>query len=64
MAEHRLLLSPIKIGDLTLANRIVMPPLVIYRARDDGLVTREHVEHYKRCSGPGLVIVEGTSRPP
>lgn len=61
MTEHRLLLAPIKVGNLTLDNRIVMPPMVIYRAGDDGLVTPDHIEHYKRRSGPGLVIVEGTA---
>jgi NADPH2 dehydrogenase len=61
MTEYQLLLAPIKIGDLTLANRIVMPPMVIFQAGDDGLVTQKHVEHYQRRSGPGLVIVEGTA---
>lgn len=61
MTHHRLLLNPIKVGSLALANRIVMPPMVIYRAGDDGLVTPEHIEHYKRRSGPGLVMVEATA---
>lgn len=61
MSRHQFLLSPTKIGGLTAANRIVMPPMVIYQAGDDGLVTRKHVEHYKLCAGPGLVIVEGTA---
>jgi NADPH2 dehydrogenase len=37
-----------------------MPPIVTFLAGDDGLVTRTHIEHYERSSGPGLVIVEGT----
>jgi NADPH2 dehydrogenase len=59
-----LLLSLAQIDNLTLPNRIVMPPMVTFLAEDDGLVTKAHVEHYKRSSGPGLVIVEGTAVSP
>jgi NADPH2 dehydrogenase len=59
-----LLLTPLKIDHLTLPNRIVMPPMVTYLSGDDGAVTPAHLEHYKRCSGPGLMIVEGTAVSP
>lgn len=55
------LLSPLKIGNIIVPNRIVMPPLVTYLAEDDGMITPAHQEHYKQSSGPGLVIVEGTA---
>ncbi len=58
------LLTPLRIGSLTLPNRIVMPPMVTYLADDEGLVTPAHLEHYERSSGPGLVIVEGTAVSP
>jgi len=35
--------------------------MVIYRAETDGRVTQEHLEHYRSCAGPGLMIVEGTA---
>jgi NADPH2 dehydrogenase len=62
--KYPLLLSQFKIDKLTLPNRIVMPPMVTFLAEDDGLVTQAHLDHYKRSSGPGLVIVEGTAVSP
>ena len=59
--NYSILLSPMKIGNLILQNRIVMPPLVTSLAEDDGLITKAHQEHYKRSEGPGLMIVEGTA---
>jgi NADPH2 dehydrogenase len=59
-----LLLTPIKIDNLTLPNRIVMPPMVTFLSEDDGAVTPAHLEHYERSSGPGLMIVEGTAVSP
>ncbi len=58
------LLSPLPVGELTLPNRIVMPPLVIWKAGLDGMVTQEHVDHYARSAGPGLCIVEATAVSP
>ncbi len=55
------LLAPLHIGGLTLSNRIVMPPLFSLRSNDTGEVTPAHLEHYSRCSGPGLIIVEITA---
>ena len=49
--EYPLLLSPLQIGELTLPNRIVRPPMVTFLAEDDGLVTRAHLDHYERSSG-------------
>ncbi|MDD2336923.1 MAG: hypothetical protein PHD01_10150 [Geobacteraceae bacterium] len=59
--KYPLLLTPLQIDNLTLSNRIVMPPMVTFLSEDDGLVTQAHLEHYERSSGPGLVIVEGTA---
>ena len=55
------LLTPIKIGNLIVPNRIVMPPMGIYQAEDDGLVNQNHLEHYSSCAGPGLVFVESSA---
>ena len=62
--EYPLLLSPLQIGELTLPNRIVMPPMVTFLAEEDGLVTQAHLDHYERSAGPGLMIVEGTAVSP
>lgn len=63
--ENRAILSaPIRLGPLTAPNRIVMPPLVIWKSDESGTVTDEHVAHYRRSAGPGLVIVEATTIAP
>jgi len=41
-----------------------MPPLVIWKADESGIVTADHVAHYARSAGPGLVIVEATTIAP
>ena len=53
------LFDPLVIGDLTLKNRIVMPPMANDLADARGRVTDPLVEHYsRRAAGVGLVIVE------
>lgn len=64
MAKYPLLMTPLRIRNITVPNRIVMPPMVIFQAEDDGMVAPAHLEHYKRRSGPGLMIVEGTAVSP
>jgi 2,4-dienoyl-CoA reductase-like NADH-dependent reductase (Old Yellow Enzyme family) len=55
------LFSPIKLADLTLANRIVVAPMCQYSA-DDGAGNDWHMTHLGMLSnsGAGLVIVEAT----
>lgn len=54
------------IKDLKLKNRIVMPPMCMYCAEDDGMVTDWHVIHYatRAVGGVGLIIVEATGVSP
>ncbi len=53
------LFDPIQIGDLSLANRIVMAPLT--RSRAPGLVPNDlMVEYYRQRATAGLIISEGT----
>lgn len=59
--RHSFLLSPLKIPSLTLMNRIVMPPMVIFRADENGMAQLAHSEHYRRSTGPGLIFVEGAA---
>jgi 2,4-dienoyl-CoA reductase-like NADH-dependent reductase (Old Yellow Enzyme family) len=53
------LLDSLKIGELILKNRIVMPPMYTGLATTKGEVTDELVNHYVlRCKALGLVIIE------
>ncbi|MET0518430.1 MAG: alkene reductase [Burkholderiaceae bacterium] len=53
------LFDPIKIGDIDLANRIVMAPLT--RSRSKGLLPGAlAVEYYRQRASAGLIISEGT----
>src|SRR5271169_4324939 len=56
------LFSPIKLADLTLANRIVVAPMCQYSA-DDGAGNDWHMTHLGMLSnsGAGLVMLEATA---
>lgn len=56
-----LLLEPLKIKSLNLANRLVMPPLATAKAEDDGSVSKQLLDYYAEKSKGGyiaLVIIE------
>lgn len=59
MPEYPHLFSPIKIGEMTVKNRIFMPPLST-NLGNKGYVTDELVEHYKARArgGVGLFVTE------
>ena len=59
------LFSEIKIGDLNLQNRIVVPPMCQYSA-SGGLANEWHLSHYGNLafSGAGLLIFEATAVTP
>lgn len=60
MTSNNLLLSPLKVGDLQLPNRVVMSPLTRARA-DGGHVPGALVaEYYAQRAGAGLIIAECT----
>lgn len=51
--------TPLKIKNVTLRNRLVMPPMAMNLATEDGEVTDELVEHYhERARHVGMIIVE------
>jgi N-ethylmaleimide reductase len=55
------LLRPYLMGELRLANRIVMAPLTRCRATNPDLVPTElHVRYYAQRASAGLIITEGT----
>ena len=59
--EKSNLFTPLKIGNLEIKNRVVMPPMCMYSA-EDGYVNDWHIQHYstRAIGGAGLIIVEAT----
>jgi 2,4-dienoyl-CoA reductase-like NADH-dependent reductase (Old Yellow Enzyme family) len=59
------LFTPFKLKDVTLRNRIAVPPMCQYSA-EDGFTNDWHEVHYAGLArgGPGLVIVEATAVSP
>lgn len=57
------LFSEIKIRDMKLKNRIVMPPMCMYSSDNDGKANSWHFVHYatRAIGGAGLIIVEATA---
>ena len=54
------LFSPVTLGDLELANRVVMAPLTRMRSGPAGVPGELVVDHYAQRAGIGLIITEGT----
>jgi hypothetical protein len=62
-----LLFTPLKIGDLHIKNCIVMPPMCMYKAKNENGCPRcFHRLHYaaRALGGVGLIIVEATAVEP
>ena len=53
------LLDPIKIGDLSLPNRVVMAPLTRLRGTPDHIPTPVMIEYYTQRASAGLILSEG-----
>jgi N-ethylmaleimide reductase len=54
------LLTPYRMGDLELSNRVVMAPLTRCRATDADLSPTElHAEYYAQRASAGLIVTEG-----
>jgi len=60
------LFTPFQIKNLTLKNRIVLPPLASFLIEKGGAVTDRAVEHYRRraAGGPAMVIMEACAVSP
>lgn len=58
MSEH--IFDPYQLGDLTLANRIVMAPMTRNRAFEHGIVSPIMATYYQQRAGAGLIISEST----
>ena len=61
-AAQSLLYQPIKIGPIEAASRTWVPAMVPWRATEDGLVTQENLDWYRRFAKgqPGALVVEAT----
>ncbi|MGI9262941.1 MAG: NADH:flavin oxidoreductase, partial [Woeseiaceae bacterium] len=56
------LFSPVNVGSLQLAQRTWVPAMVPWRASDDGEVTKDVLDWYRRYAEgkPGVIVVEAT----
>lgn len=60
------LFTPLKIKNIVLKNRIVLPPMVRFSVlSNNSLVNEELLEYYEKLAkdGNGLIIVEATCGP-
>ena len=55
------LFEPVTLGELQLANRIVMAPMTRSRALADAVPGSDMVEYYRQRAGAGLIVAEGTA---
>jgi 2,4-dienoyl-CoA reductase-like NADH-dependent reductase (Old Yellow Enzyme family)/thioredoxin reductase len=60
------LFTPFHIKNITLQNRIVLPPLASFLIEKDGKITDQTIEHYRRraAGGPAMVIMEACAVTP
>jgi 2,4-dienoyl-CoA reductase-like NADH-dependent reductase (Old Yellow Enzyme family) len=60
------LFSSLTIGEVTFRNRLMMSPMCMYVAGEDGLVTEWHKVHYgaRAVGGVGLIMLEATAVEP
>src|SRR5882762_7356467 len=61
-AKASLLFQPIKIGSITLESRTWVPAMVPWRATEDGFVTQDNLDWYRRFARgqPAALVVEAT----
>ena len=61
-ASRSLLYRPISIGPIEAESRTWVPAMVPWRATEDGFVTRENLDWYRRFAQgrPGVLVVEAT----
>jgi 2,4-dienoyl-CoA reductase-like NADH-dependent reductase (Old Yellow Enzyme family) len=61
-AKQSLLYQPISIGRLEASSRTWVPAMVPWRATEDGFVTQDNLDWYRRFAAgrPGVLVVEAT----
>lgn len=55
------LFSPMKMGSMELANRIVMAPVTRSRYAEDGIPNELHATYYAQRASAGLIVAEATN---
>jgi len=58
------ILSPVKLGEIALSNRIVMAPMTRDRAGPGDVPTDLMADYYRQRAGAGLIVTEGTQPSP
>jgi N-ethylmaleimide reductase len=58
------LFDPLQLGELKLANRVVMAPMTRSRADAEAVPTALMVEYYRQRASAGLIVAEGTAPSP
>lgn len=60
------LLNPYTLAQVELKNSVVMPPMCMYKADNDGIIKDFHLTHYgaRAIGGVGLIITEATAVEP
>ena len=53
------LFDPLQLGDISLANRVIMAPMTRSRASADAVPTPIMVEYYRQRASAGLIVSEG-----
>ncbi|MEN5034807.1 alkene reductase [Pseudomonas sp. TWI929] len=56
-----ILFEPVRLGELQLANRIVMAPMTRSRADSQGVPGSDMVAYYRQRASAGLIVAEGTA---
>ena len=59
MGNLEKMFSPLRVGNITLANRMAMAPMTRQRSTLDGVPTDLNVEYYRQRASAGLLITEG-----
>ncbi|QNP74699.1 alkene reductase [Streptomyces roseirectus] len=60
VSKNSALFTPVSLGEIQLANRVVMAPLTRFRSGASGVPGDLLVEHYRQRASVGLIITEGT----
>jgi N-ethylmaleimide reductase len=60
MIKNNTLLTSGKLGDISVANRVVMAPMTRNRAEADGTPNNLMRDHYAQRASAGLIVAEGT----
>ena len=61
MSQNDLLFQPLKLGELTLPNRVIMTTVKLGYSNPLGIVTERHIAFYVRRAGAGIALM--TSEP-